>query len=246
MYDRTSESVWLQVSGRAIKGTMLGNAVKSQPLTNTTWKKWKQLYPNTLVMTPDTPYVKYYTPRGAKSYRGTKKGFPAQYFRTSMVQADDRMSPWDMLLGVILEDPKAEKGKPTASYHCFPLTALKQAGGVLQEKVRGQEIVAFFDEENDTATAFSSVIDGKRLTFTTKKTEDATHFEDKETGSLWDFEGRAIEGKMKGKALTRLDSHLSEWYGWAAYFPSTTIYGRNDPPKKIDLLLPEAGGKPKE
>lgn len=244
MYDRGTESVWLQVGGRAIRGSMVGTVLKTAPMTDTTWKKWKQLYPDTLVMSPETPYVQNYTPRGAKLYRGTKKGFPQRYFRTSLVQGDARMSPWDMVLGVILNDPNAPKDKPKASYHCYPLNALKAAGGVVQETLQGQEVVAFYDEENDSAIAFLRKVEGKTLTFSLKKEDDGTiHYTDKETGSVWDFEGRAQSGSLKGRSLTRLEGHLSEWYGWAAYFGSTTIYGRTDPPKTLDLLLPEAGGK---
>lgn len=244
MYDRGTESVWLQVGGRAIRGSMVGTVLKSAPLTDTTWKKWKQLYPDTLVMSPDTPFVKNYTPRGDKLYRGTKKGFPQRYFRTSLVQGDARMSPWDMVLGVIINDPMAPKDKPKAYYHCYPLNALKAAGGVLQETLHGQDIVAFYDEENDSATAYSRKVEGKILTFSVKKEDDGSiHYTDKETGSLWDFEGRALSGSLKGRSLTRMEGHLSEWYGWAAYFANTTIYGRDDAPKTLDLLLPEAGGK---
>ena len=53
MYDRQTESVWLQTGGRAIKGQMLGAALKTGPLLDTTWGRWKKLHPDTLVMAPD-------------------------------------------------------------------------------------------------------------------------------------------------------------------------------------------------
>src|SRR5579872_2800890 len=53
MYDTQTESVWLQVSGRAVKGPWLGTKLKRRPLLDTTWGQWKKLHPDTLVMAPD-------------------------------------------------------------------------------------------------------------------------------------------------------------------------------------------------
>ena len=48
-------------------------------------------------------------------------------------------------------------------------------------------------------------------------------FADRErvSGSLWDFEGHSVGGDGSLECVT---SYLSEWYGWSAYHPATTIY----------------------
>ena len=249
MFDKETESVWLQVGGRAIKGTMLGSRLTSAPVTNTTWKQWKKLNPKTLVMSPDTPYVRFYTPRGKNLERGTPNGFPAPYFRTSMVRGDKRLNPWEMTLGVIMpleEKPSAPDGILKARYQCYPFSELKKTTGVINDELEKKPIAIFFDAENQTANAFLRQIEGKTLTFEAKKNADGDMvYTDKETKTEWNLEGLGTAGTLKGKSLTRLDSHLSEWYGWVAYFPDTTIYGRSDPPEPLDLLLPETGTKPK-
>jgi hypothetical protein len=40
-----------------------------------------------------------------------------------------------------------------------------------------------------------------------------------------------VEGPLAGKQLAVVENHLSQWYGWAAFFPETTIFGRTDPPQ---------------
>jgi hypothetical protein len=44
--------------------------------------------------------------------------------------------------------------------------------------------------------------------------------------------------------LERLDNHLSQWYGWYAYFPETTIYGRSDFPQPGDAFTAQQESKP--
>ena len=93
-----------------------------------------------------------------------------------------------------------------------------------------------------TAMAVSRQLDGKTLNFETRAQPDGkSAIFDKETGTRWNIEGKGEEGPLKGKTLARLDCHLSQWYGWAAYFPETSIYGRTDPPQTVDLTTSDSG-----
>jgi Protein of unknown function (DUF3179) len=47
---------------------------------------------------------------------------------------------------------------------------------------------------------------------------------DKQTGSEWNFEGKAINGKMKGKQLARLPFDEGFWFEWVAFHPGTAVY----------------------
>ena len=49
-------------------------------------------------------------------------------------------------------------------------------------------------------------------------------FTDKQTGSQWNFEGRSIEGPMKGKQLVRLPFDEGFWFEWSSFHPATEIY----------------------
>ena len=52
-YDHETESIWSQPWGRAIRGELKGVQLNLLPFQLTTWEKWKDAYPNTLVMTND-------------------------------------------------------------------------------------------------------------------------------------------------------------------------------------------------
>jgi len=50
MYDRKTESLWLHVTGEALKGPMRGKKLKFLPAEVMPWKAWKMLNPQTKVL----------------------------------------------------------------------------------------------------------------------------------------------------------------------------------------------------
>ena len=243
MIDRNTKSVWLQVGGRAIKGIMTGTALKTAPMLDTTWKRWRQLHPDTKVMSPDNPYKNFYEAKG-ETPRGYT-AFPSPYFEQSMSKRrrDSRLPTFEMVLAVMANDgdvplmPDTDSTSPkstTKHYRAYPLKVLRHSTGVLNDKIGLQSLSVFYDAESKSAVAFSRLLDGKMLTFEMRKQSNGTlQLCDTETQSCWTIEGKAISGDLAGKQLTPLNSYLSEWYGWAAYFPQTTIYGQLDKQKVV-------------
>ena len=50
MYDKETESLWVHVTGEAIKGPLKGERLKFVPCALTTWTQWKAHYPDTKVL----------------------------------------------------------------------------------------------------------------------------------------------------------------------------------------------------
>lgn len=48
---------------------------------------------------------------------------------------------------------------------------------------------------------------------------------DRETGSTWNIKGEAIDGPLKGKALSQIPSHNAMWFAWLAFWGNTEVYG---------------------
>jgi hypothetical protein len=70
MYDRATKSLWSQALGEGIVGKYAGTILERIPFDIAYWKDWKQLYPNSKVLSRDTgsnrpygadPYGDYYT-----------------------------------------------------------------------------------------------------------------------------------------------------------------------------------------
>ena len=49
---------------------------------------------------------------------------------------------------------------------------------------------------------------------------------DEATGSRWNFQGCAVEGKAKGACLERIEVIKDYWFDWRNYNPQTTVYGK--------------------
>lgn len=233
LYDRETETVWAQASGEGMLGPLAGKKLKSQPLLDTTWGEWKKLHPDTLVMSGDTPFARFYRPKDRPENRDYKS-FPAPFFAPTLRRGDKRLPPFDKVLGVAVTGD-GEK----VTRRAYPVAALKEAGAALNDTVDGQPIAVFFNPEVVSAFAVSRVLEGQTLTFEARKLDTGGEgIFDKETGTRWSLEGRGESGPLAGKQLTPVESHLSQWYGWAAFYPETTIYGRTDPPQPVD---PQAG-----
>lgn len=60
MYDRSSNTLWQQITGRGILGPRSGETLRSIPVTQTEWKAWREQHPDTKVLSTDTGHdVRY-------------------------------------------------------------------------------------------------------------------------------------------------------------------------------------------
>lgn len=57
MYDRTTVSLWLQVTGEAIAGPLLGERLRQLPVEVVPWETWRNIYPQTQVLIPSVKVV---------------------------------------------------------------------------------------------------------------------------------------------------------------------------------------------
>ena len=83
----------------------------------------------------------------------------------------------------------------------------------------GGEAIVVFSRDDGTAAAYLASIDGRVLTFAH---EDGGYI-DAETGSEWDFAGRAVSGEMAGQSLAATPSRSTFWFAYVAIFPETRV-----------------------
>jgi hypothetical protein len=156
------------------------------------------------------------------------------------MRGDTRLPPFAKVLGVTLNQPGENSGRAGVLRRAYPMKALSDASGVVNDTLGGVPVAVLLDPESAAANALGRRLDGRTLTMTI---HDGA-FYDKETGTLWNLEGRGEQGPLAGKVLPRIDNHLSQWYGWAAYFPDTSIYGRTDPPQPGNPFSSADAAKP--
>jgi SAM-dependent methyltransferase len=209
--DHESESLWAATTGEAVHGPMKGTAMRRLPLVQCTWQEWLETHPNTLV--PDGKGESR-EGHGARWSPGcSKDGTMQQGMMKTLLHRDDRLPPNTLVLGV--------GGGIIRNWRCYPLAALARCGRVLNDTLGGQDIALFCKPGSLMAIAFLRTLDGQCLTF---KTEGHA-IVDENTGSQWQMSGRAVSGSLKGKQLQYVYSGVEEFFIWAAFHPTTEIYG---------------------
>ena len=59
-YDRLTQSNWSQMKLQCVNGELIGQTPQLFNIVETTWKTWKELYPNTLVVSTNTGFSRPY------------------------------------------------------------------------------------------------------------------------------------------------------------------------------------------
>ena len=202
MYDRLTDSYWSQALGLAITGELTGYELKRIPFDVISWQDWKNMHPDTLVMTTETGHLRAYAvdPYG-DYYTDPRIIFPVDH-------RDDRMHPKELILGFHENDV----------YRAFKQIDVESAN-VINDKVDDKSLllVSLF---TGNARAFDRMVDGNVLTF---DFIDDTII-DLETESIWNYDGLAISGSMDGTQLVRVPFDPGFWFEWVAFHHTTEVY----------------------
>ena len=168
------------------------------------WKDWKQLYPNSLVLSTDTGFTR---PYGVDPY-GDYYTSDQLFFPISNV--DKRLGLKEMVVGLDNE----------GQYKAYILHQI-ESRKVIHDKV-GYKSIVLFSLDPRMVRAYSPIINSKALDF--QYNASTNKIIDKQTGSEWNFDGLAVNGQLKGKQLTRLAFDEGFWFSWAAFHPQTKIF----------------------
>ena len=204
MYDRTTKSLWSQAMAQGIGGTFAGIKLERIPFDVAYWKEWKQLYPDSKVLSTDTGSTR---PYGADPY--------GDYYTNGEIlfpvsNSDDRVGLKEIVIGL------ENKGQ----YKAFKLQEIEDKK-VINNQVNGKPIV-LFSLHPFMARVYDPVVNGQTLEFNYNIKDKK--FVDKQTNSIWNIDGESISGQMKGKQLTRLSFDEGFWFEWVAFHPKTELY----------------------
>jgi hypothetical protein len=219
MYDHQTGSYWFQVAGEAVVGTLTGSRLKPLPSATMPWGDWKALHPQTRLITGvedlETFFAagRYANSFGSGYQDSVNNGRFA--FPVDEDKLDGRLPAGEIVLTVEVGD----------AITAFPMGAI--GDGAVNAEVGGLPVVVFTTSGGRSVGAFSRVpapnaAEGQTLTFDYR--EEDTAFVDRETGSIWDFAGRAQDGPLSGSRLDRVSTRRSLWFAVAISFPGVDIY----------------------
>lgn len=212
MYDRETGSLWSHVSGRAIKGALEGSVLERIPLVHTTWREWKALHPETLVLDKegepahDTAYASYHRSRSRLGIFGTRNLDPS-------LQGKSRV------LGTWV-------GQAAMA---FPLEDLAEES-LAQVELGGLPLVVAYNRRGEGGAVFSRRVEDRTLTFEGLTEHDGLlYMTDRETGSTWvALSGEAVAGPLKGTRLEQQSATQAFWFAWRNFFPTTRVWRGGD------------------
>ena len=103
----------------------------------------------------------------------------------------------------------------------YPFPRLRAQSPVL-DTLGGAPLALVVGEDRRSIRVFDRRLDGRRLELFAKPGTGL--LVDAETGSEWDFSGRAVSGPLAGRQLTKVKALKEYWFDWKAYNPATTVY----------------------
>ena len=219
MYDRQTESLWQQISGEAIVGDMVGSQLKRLPAQIISFEQFRSVYKKGLVMSKDTGFRRNY---GRNPYAGYDDITKTPFMYRG--ETDSRLTPMEKVVTVSVVD----------SDKAYPYSVTKERR-VINDKIAEVPIVVFHDDGAVSALdkkligasrkvgstgVFDRRIDGQQLVFHYKNGS----FYDEQTKSVWDITGRAVQGPLRGKELTRIVHGDYFAFAWLVFKPETEIF----------------------
>ncbi len=208
MRDDETGTWWQQVSGKAIQGPLKGKQLKGVFHDEISFSIWKREQPQGRVLKPDE--------RILASNQYAKSDWEKSVGAMRVVEGadiDQRLAPRTLVVGVSVG------GKSVA----YPLTALQKQSPII-DMVGSVPIVIVLGDDKRSVRAFERTVDGRRLEFFQKTENNVLQLIDAETGSTWNFEGKATSGPLSGRQLKKVFVLEDYWFDWRIYHPDTTIY----------------------
>lgn len=209
LYDRSTNSLWPQLLGTAIRGPLKGKSLTRFPLLWSTFQRARERFPNAKVLSRSTGVRRNY---GRDPYGSYAR--PGTYYDNNVIV--HRLTVWDKRL------PAKTRVLGWRFENQYGAVALNNVAdkGVLNFTPSMTPLVAFYDHDLDTARVFVAMIKNKPLKF---KWVDRKIF-DEETKSEWTPEGVAKSGTLDELRLQEIPAYNAMWFGWAAFYPDTEIY----------------------
>jgi hypothetical protein len=221
MFDRETESLWEQLSGRAIQGSYEGTTLRMIPVQVLSFRNFRRAAPRGLVMTQRTGLGADYGRDPYAGY-GVDRNQPSVFLFGA--PTDPRLPPKARVLGLL-------NGTKTAAV-AYP--AGPGRARVIEIRLGGRRVVVLLSYgigQPSTARSFAQSTRGwagaaflpRVRGRTVELNRSPGGFVDGRTGSVFDLTGRAVSGPLAGAILPRVPSVDAFWFAWSRFYPRSRV-----------------------
>jgi hypothetical protein len=201
--DATTKSWWRQSNGECIAGPLKGYRLNEIPSEQLTLAAWSRKYPATKVLQADNVFKAQFTQMDAydkgKSNGGLTKRDTASWKNKSWV------------VGI-------QNGENARTYDWNQL--VKQR--ILQDSLPNYPLLILLEDDTASFHTYSRKMNNIILTFT--KNKDL--ISDLNTGSIWNYDGVCLDGKLKGSVLGRISSYQEFLHSWEFFHPKSSRFDK--------------------
>lgn len=207
-YDRLTDSNWSQMLLISVNGSLIGTQSQNHTLFETTYKTWKEMYPNSLIVSSNTGHQRNYSQYPYGAYR---TNHDLILFPTGT--QDIRLNAKDRALVIFHNEAKKAYGFDTFSTNI----------SIIEDKVDNTDFIIVGSREHNFIVAFKSSHMGDPLTFSPIQLNFPAIMIDQE-GTSWDAFGRAISGPREGEQLERITQFIGYWFALSSFYPNLKLY----------------------
>ena len=212
MRDEETGSWWQQVTGEAIQGPLKGQRLLPVFHDELTFGLWKREKPEGRVLRPNEP-----TAQAGKYVPANWEERMVKVPVATSVAIDKSLEPRALVIGLSVNGVSK----------AYPLDALVKQSLILDD-LGGVPIFIVLGDDKRSVRAFERSVDGRKLEFLLKPSTSTFAMVDAETGSEWDFTGKATGGQLAGRQLKKVSILNDYWFDWMTYNPKTLVYKLGD------------------
>jgi len=202
-YDRGSDSYWSQMRLDCVNGNLLGRTIETYPVVETSWKTWKQAYPNSEVQSLDTGFDRNYQAYPYGDYRTNNNNliFPVS-------PSDNRLPAKERVFGVL-----TDLTKKVYSIESFDTPR------IIIDEAEGNETLVIGSKEDNYIVVFENA----GLTDVQLVAGELPVIAQDGMGNKLTLSGEIVAGPMIGTFLTPVDGFFGYFFAMAAFYPGIEI-----------------------
>lgn len=204
MFDRQTNSLWNQFTGEPVSGALAhsGIALKIRPTTITSWAQWREMHPDTKVLSLETGHIRNYD--SGVAYQDY---FASLDLMFPTITDQSRQLQKDRIYGI----------RTIGGAKAWPLKAFKTET-VINDAVGILNVVLIGDATTQTVRAY------ERNDFSFTGNAERLNG----PGGTWQISESALIGP-EGQRLPRVSGHVAYWFAWDGYLGSKSqLYSKDN------------------
>jgi len=216
MRDEETGTWWQQISGGAIQGPLKGKQLERVAFDEVSFAIWKQEHPSGQVLLPDGKYQKKYA---KADWELRMLSNPT----VTVADPKDLLKPRSLVIGIRIDGVSK----------AYPMQQLLLENPIV-DTLASRPILVVTGPDGRSVRAFERSAGGQTLDLYLESDGTAFRLVDAQSGSHWDFSGKAIAGPLTGKQLARIQTLKDYWFDWKLYNPQSLVYQAGKMERQLD------------